>query len=34
MEFDFDSVYTWLTFIVSIITAIMGIIQLFFNKEE
>jgi hypothetical protein len=31
---DFDSVYTWLSLIISILTAILGVIGLFFTPVE
>ena len=31
---DFDSVYTWLSLIISVLTAILGTIQLFFPTTE
>jgi hypothetical protein len=31
---DFDSVYTWLSLIISVLTAIVGTIQLFFPPTE
>jgi|GEM_PF-1319752 hypothetical protein len=31
---DFDSVYTWLSLIISVLTAILGTIQLFFPQTE
>lgn len=31
---DFESFYTWLTLIISILTAILGVIQIFFPPVE
>jgi len=31
---DFDSVYTWLSLIISILTAILGVIGLFFQPVK
>ncbi len=34
IQMDFDSVYTWLSLIISILTAILGVIGLFFTPTE